>query len=382
MTEPSTADGDAPAEALDDAATRLDQLQSELEADGLDRSTLETLADAYRSVETVLDRWEERATDWDDFEGYVKFRNDLAGTLDSIPDDIPDREAFVDADSHVKTGGVSKSLNESDFEAAREALAPVRARAEQLDELQAAESALRDARKAAKRRLETLEDRIAELERAIELGDADLDAPVEKLKDPMADYNEGIEAAFEAFLGDASAREVLSFIQTAAETPLVEYTSPPEALVSYLDTEPAGDHTLSELLEYAEYSPSKLAHYVDDPDRLKRRVATNRTYLEGLSAAPLQLDWPPAAAETLRFQVSERLPLAAKLADEPTVTALRTVSERTRRDDYEELRTAAAAREELTKTERQRLQSGAIEAELEAAREERTRLRSALGRTD
>ena len=95
------------ADALVAARERIEALQSRLDGTGLDRSELETVADAYREVETVLDRWEERATDWDDFEGYVKFRDDLAETLESIPDDVPEREAFLEADEHVTTGGVS-----------------------------------------------------------------------------------------------------------------------------------------------------------------------------------------------------------------------------------------------------------------------------------
>ena len=35
---------------------------------------LKAVNDAYQEVITLFDRYEERATDWDDFEGYVEFQ--------------------------------------------------------------------------------------------------------------------------------------------------------------------------------------------------------------------------------------------------------------------------------------------------------------------
>ncbi|PSQ41462.1 hypothetical protein BRD07_05295, partial [Halobacteriales archaeon QS_9_68_42] len=106
----STGSDDAVGE-LEAAADRLQRLRKH---PPVDREAVDSVADAHESVLGVLDRWEKRATDWDDFRGYVEFRDDLSETLGSIPEDVPESDAFLAADDHVKTGGVSKSLTERD----------------------------------------------------------------------------------------------------------------------------------------------------------------------------------------------------------------------------------------------------------------------------
>ncbi|MEF8807010.1 DUF7118 family protein [Natronomonas sp.] len=343
-----------------------------------EREGLDEVADAYEAIERVLNRWEERATDWDDFEGYVEFRNGISETLESIPEDVPESDAFVEADRHVKTKGVSKSLDEGDFEAAREALSPAAEYAQLREELEAAETRHRKARQRARNRRRELDDRIDDLERLVELGEADLDAPVEELREPIERYNEAVRSDFSAFRREASAREFVEWVKTAAAAPLVEYDTPPERLLEYVREQPAGTNSVTQLLEYADYSGSKLSHYVDDADRLKRRVATNRTYLEGLSADPLCIGWPPPAAGTLRFLADELVSVVGRFADEETVAVLRGVRALTRREEYDRLRTAAVARAEMTDEERRRVASGAVAEDLESARETRRRIEAAL----
>ena len=363
---------------LRSAAERVGELRAELADEGLTRDELDTVADAYRSVETVLDRWEDRATDWDDFEGYVKFRNDLAETLESVPEDVPERDAFLEADGCVKTGGVSKSLRTGDFDDAREALEPVKRYAELRTELESALDARREARKRARKRRRELRERIETLEALLELGDADLEAPIDRLREPIAAYDDRIEEAFRTFRREASAEAFLQFVDRAAGTPFVDYRRPPEELLEYARGHDAGDYSIGELLEYAEYSPSKLSHYVDSADLLKRRIGTNRTYLERLSAAPLSVGWPPEPPERLRFRTEELLPLVGRIADESTVSTLREIRALTRDGAYERIREAARADAELTDDERRRLERGEVAGELSSAREELRRVGDAL----
>lgn len=343
-----------------------------------DVGDLDAVADAYESVARVLDRWEERATDWDDFEGYVEFRNDLAGTLDSVPEDIPESDAFVEADSHVKTTGVSGSLKVKDFEAAREALTPAREYAELREDLEAAERRYRQALSEARKRLKGVESRIEDLERLVELSAVDLDAPVETLREPIETYNEAIRGAFAEYRRETPAREFLEFVSVAKSYPLVDYPKPPRELLEYVRENPAGRHPLPDLLEYAGYSPSKLDHYVDDANLLKRRVSTNRTYLERLSADPLCVEWPPVDREALTFRARELMSVVTRLADESVTSVLRDVQALPRREDYDRLRTAAIAREELSEAERRRVERGVVEEELESARTEKRRLEDVL----
>jgi hypothetical protein len=371
-----------PADDLRAAAERVERLRAEVSEAGLDQDDVEIVADAYRSVTAVLDRWEERATDWDDFEGYVEFRNDLAETLESIPDDVPESDAFLEADAHVKTESVSKSLDSRDFDAAREALKPARAHAERRSALEDALASRREARVCAERRRDELRARIDELEQLLELGEADLDAPIDRLREPIESYNERITEAIRTFRREATAEDLVSLLDDAAHTPLVEQEPPPATLLEHVRTADSGQHSINELLEYADYSDSKLAHYVDDADRLKRRVATNRTYLEQISADPFRIAWPPAPAETLRFRIDELIPLVGRFADESVVATLREIRELTRDNAFERIRRAAAADSKLTAAQRRRLESGEIDAELEAAREALDRIEMALSELD
>lgn len=364
------------------ADERVRQLRSELENGDVPTGELDDLVDLFRSVEAVLDRWEERATDWDDFQGYVEFRNDLAETLEAAPADVPKREAFTEADGHVKTGGVSTSLDASDFDAARAALEPARSVAETHDALESAREERRDIYRRARRRAEELRDRIDSLERLLELGEADLDAPIERLREPISAYNESVGDAFETYRRETPAREFLPFIERAARTPFVEYESPRKELLEYVRTRPVGDRPIEELLEYAEYSPSKLSHYVDDANLLKRRIATDRTYLERLSIDPLRVEWPPKSADTLWFRTEELISLVGRFADESTTETLREIRSLTQRSEYERLRKAAESDAELTDGERRRLENGSIETELSSAREKLDRLEEALAEYD
>ena len=370
----STGSDDAVAE-LEAAADRLERLR---EHPPVDREAVAPVADAYESVLEVLDRWEERATDWDDFRGYVEFREDISGTLESIPEDITESDAFLEADDHVKTGGVSKSLTERDFEAARAALSPARKYAEYREDLEAARERYRGAYRTARHRRRELAERVEDLERVRRLGAADLDAPTERLRDPVTRYNDAVRDTFEAFRRGSPAREFLRLVETAAGYPLVEYRSPPAELLEYVESAPAGENPVPKLLAYAEYSTSKLDHYVEDASLLKRRVATNRTYLEGLSAEPLCVSWPPPEAATLRYRTRELLSVVGRFAGEETTAVLRTVGECTREAEYDRLRDAAVARSELTDEEREAVASGELAAELADTRERLERLEAAL----
>ena len=225
------------------------------------------------------------------------------------------------------------------------------------------------------------EDGFAASPRAADVDEMD---PVfqEMIDDKVETYNERVTEAFRAFRREATAETFVSFLDDAARTPLIEQDSPPAELLEYVRTTDAGEHSIDELLEYADYSTSKLAHYVDDPDRLKRRVATNRTYLERVSAEPFRIAWPPDPAETLRFRIDELVSLVGRFADEAVITTLRDIRELTRDDGHERIRRAAAADSELTAEQRRRLTDGEITAELDAAREALERVETALSELD
>ena len=364
---------DALVAELREARERVEELERRVADVG--RSDLERVADAYNGAIRLLDRYEDRATDYDDFEGYVEFQEAFVDFVEGLPDDLPAREAFEAAD-----GTFQKSrLSGEDFEAARDQLAPAGEYASLLSSYREARERRSDAEHAVRSRLRELDSRVDHLERTLALGAADLDAPVEDLHEPIEAYDEAVREAFDSWEREASAREVFALVAVARSYPLVGFREPPTRLREYVESSEAGQEPIPKLLEYADYSASKLDHYVDEPHELKRHVATNRTYLHRLSAAPLTVGWPPPPASKLRYRTREYEAVVRRFAPEDVVAALREVRRlATDPERYGDLREAAHAISGLDDEQRSMLERDAVEPALREARAKRDRLREAL----
>jgi hypothetical protein len=335
---------------------------------------VERLAEHYDELTNLFDRYEEEATGDGDFRVFIEFQEAMATFIERLPEDLPQRERFEDVDDVMQ----QRRLTEKDFARAREIIGPVAEDVGLLDEREATRTRYRDLRKRARSRVRDLDERIADLEDLQTLGEADLDAPVERLRDPIDAYDDAVTEAFGTFKREESARDVLAFVERTSAFPLVGFRDPPADLVEYVESAPPGTEPIPQLLEYAEYSASKLSHYVDDGDALKRAVSTNQTYLRRLDAEPLTVGWPPPAADELRWQVRELMQVAGRFADDDVLVALRTVRSLPEETDYERLRQSARARNQLTEGERKRLASGAVADELARARDARERLSDRL----
>ena len=374
----SSDDDPTPHEALEAARDRLETIDARI-ADH-DEDTVEAVATAYRTATDLLEDYVDRATGTgkENFQAYIELEGKFDGLVSGLDEDLPEYESFEDALEAID----KRRLSEADFERARDALEPAAKYADMLDEREAAREALAEARKAASKRLRTIDDEIDERERLLELADADLDAPVERLREPIEHYNEAIREAVRAYRLETSAREVFALLERSRWYPFVTYERPPEDLAAYVRENPAGEYTIPELLEYADYSRSKLSHYVESADELKRSVATQQTYLEGIDAEALTIEWPPGPAGALRARTREYQPFVARIADEDVVAALREVRLLATDPDYDRLQTAAQAVDRLTPAERERLADGRVDDELEALRAERERLEDALAVDD
>ena len=359
------------ADDLAAARERRRQAEAAVEAYGDDA---QAIADAYEDALGLLSSYEDTATGSGNFQAYVEFQEKFVTLVEGLPDDLPTREAFEEANELLDR----RRLSESHFEEARDRLAPAREVVESLEEREAARHHLRETRQAVRRRLSTLDDEIAARERLQALGAVDLDAPTERLRDPVEAYNDAVTEAFDRFRREEPSSRILGFVDTTTAYPLVDFTAPPEGLREYLQTSPVGTEPLSTVLDYVGYSRSKLSHYVDDPDAFRQRVATNETYLSRLDASPLVVAWPPLPANELRPRAEELVAVVARFADEPVVARARAIRDLSFRDDYERLRRVAVARDELSDAERDRLASGAVADELSRLRDERDRLQSAL----
>jgi exonuclease VII small subunit len=398
MTDSRAADGDEgthvePGEPAigeaDEAVTRAARAAAELREryderhaiedriEEIGRERVEAAADGYRTAIRVLDRYEEDATGTGDFESYVRFESEFDAAT-NVDEDVPAGDAFEAADEAAD----KRRLSTEDFEAAREALEPAGEYVDLLERRDEAIDAYRRARHDAREARDELAEHVSDLERIEEHADVDLDAAVEELEEPIEAYNEAVEADFETLLKAESAREVFDVLETAERYPLVEVDRPPADLREYVAEHAAGEEPLRTLLEYADYSPSKLDHYVEDPGALRTAVAVHRTWIDRLDCEPFRVEWPPKPAEELRYRIKELTPIVSRFADEETVALLRAVDDLTRSEEYESLREAATVRAELDDEELSLLVSGVIHDRLTTARDVLGLLESVIAETE
>jgi len=360
------------AERLRDAAAERRRARERVEDVGEDR--LRRAREVYQQFHDLLDRYEDTATGSGNFQAYTEFEGAVDALTNDLDEELPGKGTFEAVDDYLQ----QRRLSESDFETARQRLQSVGERVDLLHEWEQAREDYADARRSARRRIGELDDRIDELERLERLGDADLGAPVEELREPIAAYDDAVRESFRAFRSSAPAREVLAAVSRAETFPLVEFDSPPSELREYVHSHEAGSESIPKLLEYADYSASKLAHYVEDTAALNRAVASRRTYLRTLDADPLTIGWPPPPADHLPWLCRSYRSVLSGFADDSVVVKLRAVRELADHPDYERLRESALARAELDDAERERLASGSVAAELQSARAERADIEAAL----
>lgn len=374
MSESQEFDDDA-VQALRAAAATYREAKAAVDEYGRDR--LEELRGTSRNARNLLLEYEDRATDTG-AEGFVKFaqfKTNFVRLVENVDEELPAREAFERAREAVD----KRRLSPEDFERAREELEPAADLVERLEELSTARDQLADARQRAIERRDELEAEIEERERILELGEADLDAPIEELREPIEHYDRAVREAFDELRSDASAREVFELIERTRAFPLVTLPQPPEDLREYVEETDAGDESIATLLEYADYSRSKLSHYVTDADALKRNVATRRTYLTELDAEGLTVGWPPPPAEHVPWLTRELRAISGRIVDEDALEALRELEAIARAPErYERLRDAAVADDQLSAEARERLESGAVEREIEQLRETIATIEGAL----
>ena len=366
--------GESPVAELEAAAEALRSVEAEIEEVGAER--VQRLAEIHGRFSGLLSRYREPASGSgrQTFETYVEFQGKLEEFVEELPEDLLHRDAFEAAEDRLDR----RRLEERDFDLAREDLEPVRRVADLVDEREAARRRCRDARHAVEARLRDLDEAIDDRESILAFDDVDLDAPVGELREPIEAYESAVEDAFRDFRSSASAVAVLDFVEATDAYPLVEFPPVPRELSEYLADHPAGEQPIPKLLEWADYTRSKLSHYVDDPASFRATVAGNRTSLARLDAGPLHVGWPPPPAEYLRFRARELVAVVERFAPEPVVERLHAVRRLTRREDYGRLRRTAVARAELDDEDRRRLQEGSVHEEIDSLREERDRLARAL----
>jgi hypothetical protein len=377
MSELTDPDADTLLAELENSEAALREVEADIEARG--EGAVERVAATHDRLTDLLAEYRETATGTgrEEFQSYVEFEAELEAFEADLAGDLPRRAAFEEACDRLDR----RRLDERDFDRAREALEPATELAELLEERETARERHRETRTRIERRIRRIAERIDELEDVLAFADVDFDASTSAIREPVEAYNDGIREAFRAFRSDAPTREVLDLFAAAASYPLVSVPPVPERLDTHLREHEVGTESIPTLIEYADYSISKLQHYVEDPPAFRSAVAANRTYLERLDASPLCIDWPPPRAGVLRREIEELVPVVGRFAPENVVATLREVRDAADDDRYPRLREVAVAREQLTESERRRLQRGDIETMVENLRKRRQRLLDALADT-
>ena len=372
--DPVRAAGEAAA-VLRERYDDLEQIEARIADLGRDR--VEAAVDAYRRAHRVLAQYEEDAVGSGDFASYVRFEGAFADAVD-VGDDALAADAFAAADEAVD----KRRLSESDFAAARDALEPVEAYVDLLNDRDDAVDDYRAARKEAIAAKKSLDARLEELRDVADMADADLTADVDRIREPITAYNDAVREAFREFTKSASARELFAFLDRADSTPFVDVDVPPMDLAEYVTDYAAGEEPLPTLLDYADYSNSKLEHYVDDPGALRTAVAVHRTYIERLDAEPLTIEWPPAAGDELAYEIDELIPLVSRIAADETIATLRTIRDLARSEEYERLRRAAEVRDALDDAELDLLKRELIDDRVREAERTRSLVADVLAETE
>lgn len=350
--------------------------QAQQAIDRRGRENLQELQEAYEEATTLLAAYEDRATDTgiQEFMNFAEFKRQFETLVTEIDPALPASDAF----DHAYEAIDKRRLSTSDFEAARDALEPVRSELALFEDEQTARDKVLAAKQHAQQRREKLTAEIDRLEDLVRFENVTFDAPIEELNEPIETYNTAVQAAFQQWRQEKPVRDVFALLERAEYYPLVSFEKPPTALTEFLAETSAGDRPIAELLELATYSRSKLTHYVENPRAFKREIASARTYLQELDATPLTIAWPPPPAAMVPWRTRALRAVCGRMLTEETIAQLRTIEALAREDRYERLRRVAMATERLDADQRAKLQSGELAAELDAKRADRETIDTAL----
>lgn len=368
--------------------TRNDALITELESaydayqtiqatiDEIGPARLDELNHLYNRFDSLLSAYKESASGSgrETFEQYIAFQSELETFETSLPEDGLETGVFEDAIDFLD----QRRLQESDFEEARVILEPAADTLGILTERDDARNTYTAAKRDVEQRINELTDEIEHLQELLAFEHTDFDVPVGQLRSLIEAYNQAVRDDFSSYKSNTSSREFIQFLETTTAYPLIEFPAPPSELVNYLESTEIGTEPTPRLLEYTNFTRSKLSHYVDDPSTFQARIGANQTYLDRISADPLIISWPPSAQDELHWRIRELTSVINRFAPAETVRKLNDLQKFSHRDDYPDIRLAAQADATLDEQEKQRLTTGELREELESKQRDRDQLRSAL----
>lgn len=196
------------------------------------------------------------------------------------------------------------------------------------------------------------------------------------LKEKIAAYNNDVGTFLETFFKESLLTDVLRMSLDTSYHPELRFPQPPsyknaERLLSFVLSEGLASLPLSQFLEYAKYSDSKLSHYVGDTTGFRQILESNIVWLESLGdiksreALKISLEEPGVS---LAVKIPRIIAFLSKLgAATNLLTSLRETQKLVTSGHYERMRAASLVdREHLEK-----VQQGTHIADLEALQDER-----------
>ncbi len=359
---------------LENAHATVNDIDATIDDIGEDR--LNDLNDRYQEFTTLLKTYKESAsgTGRETFQEYVAFQGELDAFESALPSNALKTDVFKDAIEYLD----QRRLNQGDFEEAHAILAPIEDRLAIIEDREKAREEFASAKRAIQQQIDDLDDEIERLERALSFENVDFTVSVDQLRSLIDSYNTAISTDFSSFKSNAPAHDFIQFIEKTTNYPLVAFPSPPSELIEYLESADIGNEPLPHILEYTDYTRSKLSHYVDDPSTFNARIAANQTYLDRLSPSPLTISWPPPPQEELHWILRELISVVNRIATSDTMKKLNTLQNFAHKNEYSDIRRAAKAESVLDDTEKERLASGELTAEHEAKQQEKDKLQTAL----
>lgn len=298
--------------------------------------------DFYSELSETMEEYREDAVGTGDFETYVEFQgilDDLLQRINNSQNEVYRAEDF----ERVIDGFEKRVIRESDFRRAESRLADVRELAETIDRVREIEKELRYEKGRLERRKSELESRLKRVGRKIDTAKGVSDIDPSPLISIIESYNSSVETDFEEFYNSAPSIKVARLGEKARDLPLADIKPLDKETVEILRRTGMGQKTVSEVLEYADYSNSKLSHYIERPDEFRRNVS--QTWFKLLSADDFKIS-VETPQNLIKHKVPELIRIVDEFGSEETVRRLREIHSVAEKGEYAPMRRAYLSEKE------------------------------------
>lgn len=326
-------------------------------------------------VEFLLSELKGLVREYEDKDRTFKTHRSLRMTLDRLARRI--QKSYENEEIGEEVEHFDKALvhaRDWHWKDTRRALEPLEEIAGLRDERNRVEKEIRRQKKARRKKRRELEERARRLR---SLRDTRLDPGAEEyihsIQERLDRVNERIVGVLDALVSNAPTREVIRLLGDVGIRPELGLPRAPDksGLMGFLGSHPVGNEPIYRVLEYADYSDSRLSHYVDRPREFKDAMSANLAYLEKITdirrlAPKLQVEPGGMLARRLSALTS-LVSRAGSLVEKDTsglVQELREMRREVLSGEYARHFSSYRRIQRLSQEERRLVEAGAVEDEL------------------